>query len=123
MRAFHIVTVTTAVKLALAMLETGEIEVAQQFELQGSMKTLILALSLGMVSTAMNDPDAQPYQPQAQGCPAVFLAMSPGRTVVHQHRLGQATADPRPGRPAHCQLAHCHKLQAARRSANDHRAR
>src|SRR5208282_155531 len=48
MWAQQVVAVAKAVELALAMVEVGEVEVAQKFEPQGAMEAFIFALGLGM---------------------------------------------------------------------------
>src|SRR5579859_4283058 len=66
-RTNQVVAVAEAIELALAVREVGEVEVAQDFEHQGAMEALVLALGLGMIRTAMRNSDPEPNQPQSKG--------------------------------------------------------
>src|ERR1039458_9463891 len=65
-RTEQVVAIAEVIELALALVERGEVEVAQHFELERAMEALVLALGLRMISTAMGDSDAEPDQPQAK---------------------------------------------------------
>ena len=60
MRAHQVVAIAKGVELALAVFEAGEVEVAQNFELERAMEALVLALGLRMVRTAVGDADPEP---------------------------------------------------------------
>src|SRR3984893_14365688 len=91
-RTHQVVTVAEAIELALAMLEAGEGEVAQDFELKRAMEALVLALGLRMIRTTVADSDAEPNQPQGKGGERVIRLRAPWSAVVHQHRGRQAIA-------------------------------
>src|SRR5215469_12874166 len=61
-RTAQIVAIAEAIEFALAMLERGEVEVAQDLELKCAMEAFVLALGLRMIRPAMTDPDAEPDQ-------------------------------------------------------------
>jgi hypothetical protein len=65
-RTDEVVAVAEAIELTLAMVEGGEVEVAQDFELKRAMEAFVLALGLRMIRTAMSDSDAEPDEPQAK---------------------------------------------------------
>src|SRR5271168_5373686 len=92
MRAHQVVAVAKGIELALAVLEAGEVEVAQDFELERAMEALVLALGLRMIRTAMGDANTEPNQPQTKGGERLRAGRAPRRAVVHQHRGRQAVA-------------------------------
>ena len=65
MRAHQVVAIAKGIELALAVFEGGEVEVAQDFELERAMEALVFALGLRVIRTAMGDADAEPDQPQS----------------------------------------------------------
>src|ERR1700730_5658329 len=91
-RTHQVVAVAEAIELALAVLEAGEVEVAQDFELKRAMEALVLALGLRMIRTTVADSDAEPNQPQAKGGERVISLRAPRSAVVHQNRGRQAIA-------------------------------
>ena len=56
------------------------------------MEALLLALGLGMMGPAVQHPDAEPHQPDAEAGQRLAARIAPGRTVVHQHGRRQAIA-------------------------------
>src|SRR5580692_4843283 len=50
-RALQVVAVAKGIELALAVLQAGEVEVAQDLELERAMEALVLALGLRMIRT------------------------------------------------------------------------
>ena len=64
MRAQQVVAVAKDIELALAVLQAGEVEVAQHFE--RAMEAFVLALGLGMVRASVAYSDAESDQPQAK---------------------------------------------------------
>ncbi len=96
----QIVAVAEAIELALAVVEGDEVEMAQDFELEGAMKAFVLALGLRMLGANMGDPDPEPNQPQPQRGEGMLAVGTPRRAVVHQHLGGQAVAAEGGGQPA-----------------------
>src|SRR5271168_1517017 len=92
MRAHQVVAVAKGIELALAVLEAGEVEVAQDFELERAMEALVLALGLRMIRTAVADSDPEPNQPQTKAGERLSSGRAPRRAVVHQHRGRQTVA-------------------------------
>ena len=92
MGTHQVVAITKGIELALAVFEAGEVEVAQDFELERAMEALVLALGLRMIRTAMGDADPEPNQPQTKGGERLRSGRTPRRAIVHQHRGRQAVA-------------------------------
>ena len=69
MRAHQVVAIAKGIELALAMFEAGEVEVAQDFELERAMEALVLALGLRMIRTPVGNADPEPNQHWVQGSP------------------------------------------------------
>ena len=60
MRTNQVVALAKVIELALAVFEGGEVEVAQNFELERAMEALVFALGLRVISPTMSDADAEP---------------------------------------------------------------
>jgi hypothetical protein len=90
-RTVQIVAVAEAIEFVLAVLQGGEIEVAQDLELKRAMEAFVLALGLQTIGAAMTDPEAESDQPQAQAGEGQ-IAVAPWRAIVHQHRGWQPIA-------------------------------
>src|ERR1700688_709607 len=81
----QVVALAKVIELALAVFEGGEVEVAQDFELERAMEALVFALGLRVISPTMSDADAEPDQPQAEGGEVMVVVGAPGSAIVHQH--------------------------------------
>src|SRR5271165_5255541 len=64
------------------------------------METLVLALGLGMVGTAVADLDSKTHQPYREDGVRPSTGVAPRRTVVHQHRKRQSVATKQRGQAA-----------------------
>src|SRR5579862_371939 len=91
-RPQQVVALAKGVELVLAMFEAGEVEVAQDLELERAMEALVLALGLRMIRTAVGNPNPEPNQPQTKAGERLSPGRAPRRTVIHQHRRRQAVA-------------------------------
>src|SRR5262245_5116618 len=78
---------------ALIVGEIPKAFIVDHFPLQGAVEALILALRLRMKRAAVQDLDAQPHQPDAEGgIGVVVAAIAPWWTIVHQHGERQPVA-------------------------------
>ena len=87
-----IINLTPLVK---AGLHAGVVPVTaalQHFHLQSAMEAFFLALRLRMIRATMTDANAQTQQPDGQRGVGMIPVTAPGRSVVHQHALGQSIA-------------------------------
>ena len=91
-RPLVIVAWAPVIEGALAVGEIAEAAPADHFGLEGPMEALLLALGLGMMRPAVQHPDAEPHQPDAEAGQRLAARIAPGRTVVHQHGQRQAIA-------------------------------
>src|SRR5580693_3433721 len=91
-RTNQVVALAKVIELALAVFEGGEVEVAQNFELERAMEALVFALGLRVISPTMSDADAEPDQPQAEGGEGMVVVGAPGSAIVHQHCGRQSIA-------------------------------
>ena len=68
--------------------------IAQQFDFEGPMKTLVFALGLWVKRARVRDAHAQPEEPNCELCPATapFDVDAPGVAVIHGHAPRQSIA-------------------------------
>ena len=92
MRPHVIVAMAPFVKSRLYALEVGKQSIGQHFDFQGAMKAFFLTLRLRMIRTAVRNGNAKLQQPNRQWREPMQDVIAPGRTIVHQHPLGQAIA-------------------------------
>ena len=65
----------------------------QQLCLEGAVETLLLALCLGMIGSAMQDAHTQPQQPDGERRVAsAAAAAAPGAAMIAEDRFRQAVA-------------------------------
>jgi len=85
MRAHQVVAIAKGIELALAVCEAGEVEVAQDFELERAMEALVLALGLRMIRTAMSDPDPeQAWAKTILKIPSVRAMVGAGMSFIYR---------------------------------------
>src|SRR6185503_4202700 len=89
MRPLVIVAMAPMIKAPLDAWKVAKGALRQQLKFKRAMKALILALGLGMIRSRVSDRDPQPQQPNRQWRVLVLAIISPRRTIVHQHPLGQ----------------------------------
>jgi hypothetical protein len=85
----EVVLVTPAVEGALAGIDCVKAGAFEQLAFERTVESLILALRLGVVRTAMADADAQAYQPDFQPRQRAVPGRSPGWAVVACNPLRQ----------------------------------
>ena len=83
---------TPFVESLLALGEIAEAVPVHHFGLKTPVEALVLALGLRVSRTAMQNPDAEPHQPDAELGIGITAGVTPGRTIVHQHGERQAVA-------------------------------
>src|SRR6266853_2034564 len=83
---------TPLIESSLALLQIAKDAPLEHLGHQRPMKSLLLPLRLRMIRPAVQDLHSQPQQPHCQWGPGTLSIVSPGRAVVHQHRLWQAVA-------------------------------
>src|SRR5678815_1088682 len=91
MRSFRIIDVSPFVEVVLIAGQVISLEIAQHFRLQRAMKSLILALSLGMTGPGMRNSNAELHQPDRElgvftiaGAPrwSVITSNAPWQTIT-----------------------------------------
>src|SRR4030095_8396017 len=85
MRTFVVVERPPVIEVELAVMQRLKARRVEQLGLQGSVKPLVFALSLGMIRSPMTDRDTQAQQPDGQTGIGKIGGATPRSTVVHQH--------------------------------------
>src|ERR1700729_1021761 len=92
MGSMVVVALAPGIEGLLGLAEIVEDAAVEQLELEGAVEALVLAVALGMARRTVprrhpmfDQPDAEPGEP-------AFAGVTPRRTVVGQHDLGQAIA-------------------------------
>ena len=89
MGSFVVVEVAVGAEAVLGLGEVGPVVTGEQVRLEGAVEAFVLALSLRVERSAVDDMHAQAQQPDGE-CGVLGSAAGPGRSVVAEDLFGQA---------------------------------
>lgn len=87
MGAYGIVNLAPLVKTMLTMFQVPKNTIFYHLGIESPVKSLVLSLGLRVRGPAMDNTDSQADQPD--GKMSMGAIKTPGRTIVHQHALGE----------------------------------